>query len=108
MLDTVLCLGLTPCKRAVFIGSVGALDAAFHIGDLIVPDCSACGDGASRYIAADRLDGGDVFGERVDPDAALTDRLRAETDAACAAHGVRWHRGPRLLDRLRLCPIRPS
>ena len=50
IMDFVLSLGVTKCKNLVFIGSAGSLDKDIKIGDVIVPEYSICGDGASRYL----------------------------------------------------------
>lgn len=91
LMDSLLSLGVTCCKQIVFIGSVGALDAGIRIGDIVVPEYSVCGDGASRYIASEALS--DVFGEKAYPDRALFERLQASTRQTCAANGVGWHVG---------------
>lgn len=91
-LEGLLPLGVTACRRALFIGSVGALDPGIGIGDLVVPESSVCGDGASRYLASDDL-AHDVFGETVYPDARMYESARAHTARICGDHGVRWHVG---------------
>lgn len=50
VMDFILALGVTKCKNLVFIGSAGSLDKNIKIGDLVVPEYSICGDGASRYL----------------------------------------------------------
>ena len=50
ILESVLPLGVTKCKNLVFIGSAGSLDENIKIGDLVIPEFSICGDGASRYL----------------------------------------------------------
>ena len=50
MIDEILGLGITNCKKILFIGSVGALDPNIKIGDLIVPTYSYNGVGACRYL----------------------------------------------------------
>ena len=45
--DVALALGLTACEACLFIGSVGALDPAMRLGDIVVPESSVCGDGTS-------------------------------------------------------------
>lgn len=50
IMDFVLSLGVTKCKNLVFIGSAGSLDENIRIGDIVVPEYSICGDGASRYL----------------------------------------------------------
>ncbi len=50
VLEAVLPLGLTNCQKILFIGSAGALSEELEIGDIVIPDYSICGDGASRYM----------------------------------------------------------
>lgn len=50
LMDYVLTLGVTKCKNLVFLGSAGSLDETIKIGDIVVPEYSICGDGASRYL----------------------------------------------------------
>ena len=50
IMDYFLSLGVTNCKNIVFVGSVGSLDENIKIGDLVIPEYSVCGDGASRYL----------------------------------------------------------
>lgn len=50
LLETILPLGLTKCKRILFIGSAGALNDKIQIGDIVIPSYSICGDGSSRYL----------------------------------------------------------
>lgn len=92
VLDALLPLGVTGCKRILFVSSVGALDPAMHIGDIVVPEYSVCGDGASRYITSENL-GRDVFGEKAYPDPALHELLKAETQRVCRENQVGWHVG---------------
>jgi len=49
-IDYTLSLGVTKCKNIIFLGSVGSLDENIKIGDIVIPEYSVCGDGASRYI----------------------------------------------------------
>jgi purine-nucleoside phosphorylase len=91
-MDALLTLGMSKCKRIIFISSVGALDTKIGIGDIVVPEYSVCGDGASRYIASDKL-GVDVFGEKVYPDPSLLKLLKIETENICNENNVKWHIG---------------
>lgn len=91
LLDALLSLGVTPCRRIVFIGSVGSLDCAIRIGDVVLPEYSVCGDGASRYIKEGCLQGHDVFGERVFPDEALLLKAKRIAETVCRAEDVAWH-----------------
>lgn len=50
VMDYVLALGVTKCKNIVFLGSTGSLDENIKIGDIVIPEYSICGDGASRYL----------------------------------------------------------
>lgn len=93
LMDVMLALGVTPCERAIFIGSVGALDCGIGIGDVVVPEFSICGDGASRYISHSNLMEGDVFGEKQYPDRDMFLRLSEATAHICETHDVKWHIG---------------
>lgn len=92
LMDALLSLGISKCKRIIFISSVGALDSKIGIGDIVIPEYSICGDGASRYIASDKL-GTDVFGEKVYPDTSLLGQLKMETENICKENHVKWHIG---------------
>jgi DeoD family purine-nucleoside phosphorylase len=61
-------------RRAIRIGTCGALGAHLRLGDLVIADAALCGDGTSRALGAD---------DRVEPDPQLTGALRA---AAPQAH----------------------
>lgn len=50
VMDFIMSLGVTKCKNLVFIGSTGSLDESIKIGDIVIPEYSICGDGASRYL----------------------------------------------------------
>lgn len=93
LMDAVLALGLTPCERLIFIGSVGSLDQNISIGDIVIPEYSICGDGASRYISFDLLKGEDAFGSRAYPDKTLKASLMSAADGICSAKNVRLHVG---------------
>ena len=55
-------------RRAVRVGTCGALDPTLELGELIVAERAICADGASRAVCA---------GEQVDADARLTAALRS-------------------------------
>lgn len=93
LMDVVLSLGVTKCRQALFIGSVGSLDENIGIGDLVIPEYSICGDGASRYIAWDLLKTGDVFGEKSTPDEKLFSALWENTEKICSHNQVKCHVG---------------
>ena len=69
MLDQALSLGTTKCKNILFIGSVGALDENINLGDIVIPEYSICGEGASRYLN-DNLK--DEFGKKEYPSKEFT------------------------------------
>lgn len=92
LMDVILSLGVTSCRKILFIGSAGSLDETIGIGDVVLPAYSVCGDGASRYLASDRLEH-DCWGERVYPNPELFAAVRRAVDGVCEAHGVKWHTG---------------
>ena len=93
LMDALLTLGVTTCKRIIFIGSVGSLNDSIGIGDIVIPEYSVCGDGASRYISQGSLGDGDVFGEKTFPNKGLFDTASQITRRVCAEHDVKWHLG---------------
>lgn len=72
ILDDVLSLGVTNVKNIIFLGSVGSLDENIKIGDIVIPDSSICGDGASRYLNKNLED---TFGEKVCPNKDMFDKI---------------------------------
>jgi len=72
IMEAILPLGLTKCKKIIFIGSVGSLDEDIKIGDIVVPSYSICGDGASRYLNKDLSD---EFGKKQYPYGNLSDKV---------------------------------
>jgi len=89
-LEGLLPLGVTNCKRIIFIGSVSALDSNIGIGDIVLPEYSVCGDGASRYIASDDFKQ-DIFGEKVYPDPNMFETVKNVIERTCG--NVSWHIG---------------
>ena len=92
-MDALLALGVTPCKNVLFVGSVGSLDENIGIGDIVIPEYSICGDGASRYIATDTLTDVDVFGTKAEPDKKLFDIICKITENVCDKNKVKFHVG---------------
>lgn len=90
-MDAALSLGLTACEECLFIGSVGALDPAMRLGDIVVPEFSVCGDGASRYLLPGSLAENNPFGMRAYPDAALNGRLIQAAKRIAGEKGVGFH-----------------
>lgn len=91
VLDAVLLLGLTNCRRLLFLSSVGALDAKMDIGDILIPEYTASGDGACRYLEDD-FTSSDFIKDRY-PDAELHQKLMDVTFQVCRAENVPWHPG---------------
>jgi purine-nucleoside phosphorylase len=93
VLDAVFALSCTPCKRIIFIGAAGALDAAMELGDIIIPEYSVSGDGASRYVSSRRVEESDCYGQRYYPDPGLFGLIRSVTESAAREQGIPWHTG---------------
>ncbi len=93
LMDVVLALGTADVEKLVFLGSVGALDKDMEIGDVVVPQFSVCGDGASRYISGKDLKNTDVLGEKVYPDAELNEKLKEITERVCKDNNINCHDG---------------
>jgi DeoD family purine-nucleoside phosphorylase len=62
-------------RRAIRVGTCGALSGELALGDLVVAEAALCGDGTSRSLTG---------GERVRADAALTEALLESVPAARA------------------------
>lgn len=93
LIDVVLALKLTKCKSVVFVGSVGALVENISIGDIVIPEYSICGDGASRYLTSEPLKSNDVFGMKAFPDKALFNRTITVLNRICLESNVKYHIG---------------
>lgn len=91
--DAVLALGCTKCKKAIFIGSVGALDTNISIGDIVLPKLSICGDGMSRYLKGSPLKTNDPFGDVCYPDSEMFQVLKNYTQRICKENSIKWHIG---------------
>lgn len=89
-MDVVLALGAASCKRILFIGSAGALDEKMELGDIVLPEKSICGDGASRYLQRDLA--ADPFARPAYPDKALLAQAEAACKKYCAQYGAGLHR----------------
>lgn len=93
LMDALLSLGVTQCRKIIFIGSVGSLDSNIGIGDIVIPKYSVCGDGASRYISSNSLVNSDTFGKKVYPDENLFEKAKNVTARICQENNVKWHVG---------------
>jgi uridine phosphorylase len=71
VLSELIALG---ARRAIRLGTCGALDAALALGDLVIAREAICADGTSHVLAQGR--------ERVRADDALTDALARSEPAA--------------------------
>lgn len=92
VMDCMLLLGLTgKCKQIFFVSSAGGLTDEMNIGDIVLPEYSACGDGASRYLTDDLQS--DHFGEKQYPYDPLFRKVVSATRDICQNHDVRWHLG---------------
>ncbi len=88
ILDQVLALGVTKCKNIIFIGSVGSLDENIKIGDIVIPEYSFCGDGATRYLNK-ALE--DDFGKEFYPSKDYTKKLLNILESTT---GINYHYVP--------------
>lgn len=70
VLEELIALG---ARRAIRVGTCGALAPALALGDLVVASEAICADGASRALGA---------GERIAADVALTDALARDASVA--------------------------
>ena len=91
--DVVLALGCTPCKKIIFIGSVGALDINMKIGDIVIPEYSISGDGSCRYLTNKKLTENDSFGERNYPNKEFFDKIVSKTKEITEKNSVYYHIG---------------
>ena len=86
-MDYILSLGVTKCNNLVFIGSAGSLDENIKIGDVVIPEYSICGDGASRYLNKNLED---EFLKKEYPSKELTKNLIAILEK----ENIRYHNVP--------------
>jgi len=92
VMDCILLLALTEkCKRIIFVSSVGGLSEEINIGDIVIPEYSASGDGASRYLSDDFQN--DSLGEKQYPQLELFHKFVESTEELCEKHNVHWHLG---------------
>lgn len=91
--DAILALGSTSCKKAIFVGSVGALDSSFEIGDIVIPEFSISGNGVSRYLKSGALKNNDTFGEKSYPDEEMYNALINTSQKLCEQNNIKYHIG---------------
>ncbi len=87
IMDYVMALGVTKCKNLVFVGSTGSLDENIKIGDIVIPEYSICGDGASRYLNPNLED---EFLKKEYPSKEMTNKLLSLLDNK----KIKYHRVP--------------
>lgn len=81
--EAMLALACAPCRRVVFVGSVGGLLPGMRIGDLVLPTESVSGDGFCKYLSQGPLAGQDVLGTAT-PHRELQGTLRRLSNRFCA------------------------
>lgn len=91
LVDIVLALGNTNCQNIIFIGSVGSLDKNINIGDIVIPECSLCGDGVCRYLTEKSLKDSDTFGKQYYPNKDLTNITLEITKDICSKENINYH-----------------
>ncbi|AEF84210.1 phosphorylase family protein [Treponema primitia ZAS-2] len=89
----VFALSCTPCKNVIFAGSVGGLVDGQDVGDIVVPEYSVCGEGASRYITEGNLKDSDCFGEKYYPNQDIYKNLIAAAKVVTSGNKAALHIG---------------
>ncbi len=74
IIDFCICCYKTNCDKFVFVGSAGALTSDINIGDVIIPDMSISGNGATLYLH-DTLDAKNMF-EKTYSSQTLNNQIR--------------------------------
>lgn len=81
--EAVLALGTTKCKNVLLLGSVGAADENFEIGDLIVAKSAINGLGTPFYMMQDCISGENMMGKEIFPDKDFAEKVLATIDKNC-------------------------
>ena len=89
--DTVMALGNTACKRIMFMGSAGAIDKRFCIGDIIFPHRFVVGEGATKYLQKNLKH--DTFGNIYNINERTCEPLLNSIIEPAQALGVACHSG---------------
>lgn len=92
--DVVMSLQGSNCRKMLFLGSAGSITPHAAVGDLVVPDCVACGDGLCRYLFDDLRQ--DRFGELCFPTEGLQQQILHAAVSGIDRHpelGIRCHTG---------------
>ncbi len=90
--DMMLALACTPCRRVVFVGSVGGLVPGMRIGDLMIPTASVSGDGFSRYLSAESATWAGTPGI-ASPEPSVIEKLRNLCRLQAEGTGATLHEG---------------
>lgn len=90
--DMMLALACTPCRRVVFVGSVGGLVPGMRIGDLMIPTESVSGDGFSRYLSDGSVTWAGPPGTAA-PDPAVLENLKSLCRRHSEGSGATLHEG---------------
>lgn len=93
LIDAVLALGCTPCRKILFIGSVGALDENMQIGDIVIPEYSVCGVGANRYLTHKNVIENDSFGKKYYPNKEFSNKVKRVTAKIINNTDIKLHFG---------------
>ena len=93
VLDAVLTLGITNCKKVLFVGSVGSLDPNINIGDIIIPEYSISGVGSNRYLNQNGLLDNDCYENKYYPDRKFTNSLSHITDKFILNTNIKKYKG---------------
>ena len=74
--EVICALAYSRCERVLFTGTVGAIKEEYGIGDVVLPSCSLCGDGAVRYFTeGSAAENKDTFGRAFYPDKEMNAAL---------------------------------
>lgn len=85
--DIVSALGETKCNKLLFIGSAGAIRSDINVGDIVIPTCLVCGDGACRYLQKDIQK--DVFGEKIFIKTTSNRKIALEAELLAKKNNIR-------------------
>ncbi|MFP3040471.1 hypothetical protein LQZ19_01500 [Treponema primitia] len=88
----VFALSCTPCKNIIFIGTAGGMVENQQVGDILIPEYSVAGDGASRYITKKKVKDNDCFGLKYYPHPEIFERINAAARKVCEEYKIGWHK----------------
>ena len=73
--EIVVALAFSNCKKIIFTGSCGGLETKFNIGDILLPEFSISGDGATMYYTKGEIKDNFTFGKKFYPTKDLNEKL---------------------------------